>query len=80
MVVGVTLVSVAPGQERSVFDALKAIPRVRELHHVFGEYDFLVVVDVDGLSLLRKTVDRIRDVDGVITTNTVVGVELADSS
>lgn len=54
MAVGVTLVSVAPGQERSVFDALKGIPRVRELHHVFGEYDFLVVVETEGLSLLSK--------------------------
>jgi DNA-binding Lrp family transcriptional regulator len=79
MVVGVTLVNVVPGHERSVFDALKGISGIRELYHVFGEYDFLVIVEVEGLPLLSKTVDKIRDVEGVTTTHTVVGAELADS-
>ena len=79
MVVGVTLVNVVPGHERSVFDALGTIPGIRELHHVFGEYDFLVIVEVEGLLLLSKTVDKIRDVEGVTTTHTVIGAELADS-
>jgi len=79
MVVGVTLVNVIPGHERSVFDALGDISGIRELYHVFGEYDFLVIVEVEGLPLLSKTVDKIRDVEGVTTTHTVVGAELADS-
>jgi DNA-binding Lrp family transcriptional regulator len=79
MVVGVTLVNVIPGQERSVFDKLGEIPGIRELHHVFGEYDFLVIIEVDGLPLLSKTVDVIRDVEGVITTHTIVGAELSDT-
>jgi DNA-binding Lrp family transcriptional regulator len=79
MVLGVTLVNVIPGHERSVFDALSDISGIRELYHVFGEYDFLVIVEVEGLPLLSKTVDKIRDVEGVTTTHTVVGAELADS-
>ena len=79
VVVGVTLVNVVPGQERSVFNRLGEIPGIRELHHVFGEYDFLVIIEVDGLPLLSKTVDVIRDVDGVKTTHTVVGAELSDT-
>ena len=79
MVVGVTLVNVVPGHERSVFDALQDISGIRELYHVFGEYDFLVIAEVEGLLLLSKTVDKIRDVEGVTTTHTVVGAELADS-
>ncbi|MGD0171197.1 MAG: Lrp/AsnC ligand binding domain-containing protein [Halobacteriota archaeon] len=79
MVVGVTLVNVVPGQERSVFNKLGGIPGIRELHHVFGEYDFLVIIEVDGLPLLSKTVDVIRDVGGVMTTHTIVGAELSDT-
>jgi DNA-binding Lrp family transcriptional regulator len=79
MVVGVTLVNVVPGQERRVFDKLSEIPGIRELHHVFGEYDFLVIIEVDGLPLLSKTVDVIRDVQGVTITHTVVGAELSDT-
>jgi len=78
MVVGVTLVNVVPGHERSVFEQLGEIPEIRELHHVFGEYDFLVIIEVDGLPLLSKTVDAIRDVNGVMTTHTIVGAELTD--
>jgi len=79
MVLGVTLVKVVPGKERSVFDALKDIPGFRELHHVFGEYDFLVIAEVDSLPVLSETVDKIRDVEGVMTTHTIVGAELVDS-
>jgi DNA-binding Lrp family transcriptional regulator len=79
MVLGVILVKVVPGHERSVFKALKGIPGFRELHHVFGEYDFLVIAEVDSLPLLSKTVDKIRDVEGVATTHTIVGAELEDS-
>jgi len=79
MVVGVTLVNVVPGFERSVFDVLKTIFGIRELYHVFGEYDFLVILEVNNLPVLSKTVDKIRAVEGVTTTHTVVGAELPDS-
>jgi DNA-binding Lrp family transcriptional regulator len=79
MVVGVTLVNVVPGFERSVFDVLRAMPRIRELYHVFGEYDFLVILEVESLPVLSKNVDEIRAVEGVTTTHTVVGAELPDS-
>ena len=76
MVIGVTLVKVAPGFERSVFDLLRSIPGSRELYHLFGEFDFLVILEVETLPHLSKTVDEIRAVEGVITTRTVVGAEV----
>ena len=79
MVVGVTLVNVVTGYERSVFEALKTIPSLRELYHVFGEYDFLVILEVKNLPVHSKTVDEIRAVEGVATTHTIVGAELQDS-
>jgi uncharacterized protein with GYD domain len=53
--------------------------RIRELYHVFGEYDFLVILEVESLPVLSKTVDEIRAVQGVTTTHTVVGAELPDT-
>ncbi|MGZ4904451.1 MAG: Lrp/AsnC ligand binding domain-containing protein [Halobacteriota archaeon] len=79
MVIGVTLVHVVPGFERSVFDALRSIHGSRELYHLFGEFDFLVIVEVENLPLLSKTVDKIRAVEGVVTTRTVVGAEVQGS-
>ncbi|MGZ4912885.1 MAG: Lrp/AsnC ligand binding domain-containing protein, partial [Halobacteriota archaeon] len=44
--------------------------------HLFGEFDFLVILEVENLPQLSKTVDKIRAVEGVVTTRTVVGAEV----
>ncbi len=79
MVIGVTLVHVASGFERSVFGALQLIPGLKELYHLFGQYDFLVVTEVENLPILSATVDKIRAIEGVKTTRTVVGAEVQDA-
>ncbi len=79
MVIGVTLVNVVPGFERSVFAALEAVSGLRELYHLFGEYDFLLILEVENLPALSKMVDEIRAVEGVTTTHTIVGAEVQGS-
>ncbi|MGZ4911417.1 MAG: Lrp/AsnC ligand binding domain-containing protein [Halobacteriota archaeon] len=76
MVIGVTLVKVALGFERSVFDMLQSISGSKELYHLFGEFDFLVILEVENLPQLSETVDKIRALEGVVTTRTVVGAEV----
>ncbi len=76
MVIGVTMVKVVPGQERSVYNALKEIEGIKDVYHVFGEYDFVVVLEVEGLSVLNRLVDTIREIHNVTATQTVVGAEL----
>lgn len=76
MVVGVTMVNVVPGEEKSVYNELRGIDGIRDIFHVFGEYDFVVIMEVEGLSTLNKLVDSIRDITGVTSTQTIVGAEL----
>ncbi|HNR59414.1 MAG TPA: Lrp/AsnC ligand binding domain-containing protein [Methanothrix sp.] len=76
MVIGVTMVKVVPGQERSVYNALREIEGIKDVYHVFGEYDFVVVLEVEGLSVLNRLVDTIREIHNVTATQTVVGAEL----
>ncbi|HII06253.1 MAG TPA: Lrp/AsnC family transcriptional regulator [Methanotrichaceae archaeon] len=76
MVIGVTMVKVVPGQERTVYNALKEIEGIKDVYHVFGEYDFVVVLEVEGLSVLNRLVDTIREIHNVTATQTVVGAEL----
>jgi DNA-binding Lrp family transcriptional regulator len=76
MVVGVTMVNVVPGEERYVYRTLVELNGAKEVLHVFGEYDFLVILEVEGLALLSKTVDTIRDIRGVTATHTIIGAEL----
>jgi len=49
---------------------------IKEIYHVFGEYDFIVISEVEGLSTLNKLVDTIRESENVTATQTVVGAEL----
>jgi len=76
MVIGVTMVNVSPGREKDVYISVKGMKYVRDIYHVFGEFDFVVIIQADSLSELNKTVDDIRSVDGVTKTQTVVGAEI----
>ncbi len=76
MVIGVTMVNVAPGKEKEVYLNIKKMKNVREVYHVFGEFDFVVIIETQSLSELNKTVDEIRSIEGVVKTQTVVGAEI----
>ena len=76
MVIGVTMVNVTPGKEKQVYNAIKEMKNVRDVYHVFGEFDFVVIIEAQSLSDLNKTVDSIREIDGVTKTQTVVGAEI----
>lgn len=76
MVIGVTMVNVAPGMEKDVYVQIKGKKDVREVYHVFGEFDFVVIIETQSLSDLNKLVDEIRSIEGVTKTQTVVGAEI----
>lgn len=76
LVIGVTLLNVVPGQEKAVYTQLLNIKGIKEVYHVFGEFDFVVISEVDGLSALNKLVDTIRESENVTSTHTIVGAEL----
>jgi len=76
LVIGVTLVNVVPGQEKTAYNELVNIKGIKDVYHVFGEYDFVVISQVEGLSALNKLVDTIRESENVTSTQTIVGAEL----
>ncbi|WP_242492666.1 Lrp/AsnC ligand binding domain-containing protein [Methanolobus psychrotolerans] len=76
MVIGVTMVNVLPGSERIAFNELNKIEGIKDIYHVFGEYDFVVIIEVDDLGSLNSIVDLIRETGSVTATQTIVGAEL----
>lgn len=76
MVIGVTMINVVPGEERAVYNQITKIAGVREVFHVFGEYDFIAIIDVSGLTEINKAVDTIREIEAVTSTKTIIGAEL----
>jgi DNA-binding Lrp family transcriptional regulator len=76
LVIGVTLVNVVPGQEKTAYNELVKVKGIKDVYHVFGEYDFVVISNVEGLSALNKLVDEIRESENITATQTIVGAEL----
>lgn len=76
MVIGVTMINVLPGYEKAAYRELRNIEGIKDVYHVFGQYDFVVIIDVEDLSILNAVVDRIRESETVTTTQTIVGADL----
>ncbi|HII93955.1 MAG TPA: Lrp/AsnC family transcriptional regulator [Methanosarcina sp.] len=76
MVIGVTMINVLPGYEKAAYRELKNIEGIKDVYHVFGEYDFVIIIDVEDLTVLNDVVDRIRESETVTATKTIVGAEL----
>ncbi len=72
MVIGVTMVKVVPGQERSVYCALKRRDGIMDVYHVFGKYDFFVVLQAEGLSELDEIMEDIKGAHDVILARTIL--------
>jgi len=70
------MVNVSPGNEKKVYNEIKGMKNIRDLYHVFGEFDFVIIIQADSLSDLNRTVDTIRDLEGITKTQTVVGAEI----
>ena len=70
------MITAIPGEERAVYNEITKIPGVREVFHVFGEYDFIAIIEVGTLSEINKAVDTIRTSESVTSTKTIIGAEL----
>ena len=55
---------------------MRNIEGIKDVYHVFGEYDFVIIIDVEDLNILNDVVDRIRESETVTATRTIVGAEL----
>jgi len=70
------MINVLPGYEKAAYRELKNIEGIKDVYHVFGEYDFVVIIDVEDLYTLNDVVDVIRQSETVKTTKTIIGAEL----
>jgi len=74
MVVGYVLISVEPTKEVEVLKKLLEIPEVVEAHSLFGEYDIIAKVVSSSLEELSNLIlNKIRTIDGIISTKTLMG-------
>lgn len=66
------LIKVAPKESRAVEAAARALPQVRELHSVSGDYDMIAIASAANVSELDAAIDRIGMITGVERTNSTI--------
>ena len=75
MVKGICLIRVEVCGEAQVRKKLPQVKGVREAMQLFGEYDFIAIIEAESLRELNQTVDRIRSIPEVTSTKTLVAAD-----
>jgi len=76
MAIGFALLSISPLHEKTVYEKLKQIPEIIEVHPLFGEFDILVKIearDIDSIGSI--VINKIRSVQGIVDTKTLIGTK-----
>jgi DNA-binding Lrp family transcriptional regulator len=76
MAIGFALLSISPLHEKTVYEKLKQIPEIIEVHALFGEFDILVKIEAHDIDSIGSIViNKIRSVQGVVDTKTLIGTK-----
>jgi DNA-binding Lrp family transcriptional regulator len=73
---GFALLSISPLCEKEVYETLKNIPEIVEVHPIFGEYDILLKIeclDIDSIGAV--VIKKIRSIQGIMDTKTLIGTK-----
>jgi len=76
MAVGFALLSISPLNEKKVYESLRNVPEITELHPLFGEYDILIKIECSDIDRIGQIViNKIRSINGVMDTKTLIGTK-----
>jgi nitrate reductase NapAB chaperone NapD len=71
MVAGV-LIKVEPTKTKSAYERIKSIEGVSNITAVFGRFDLVVMIRALDMDAAGKLISKIRGVDGVLSTETLI--------
>ena len=73
MVIAYVLATLKAGSERDVKDKLKEIKEVTDVNILYGEYDLIIKIELDGISELSDFIlDKIRAISSIERTTTLI--------
>jgi len=76
MATGFALLTISPLHEKTVYESLKNITQIIEIHPLFGEYDILVKIETGDIDAIGEVViKKIRSLKGVMDTKTMIGTK-----
>ena len=70
---GFVLIRTTPTKEFGVYKKLDCMPEVKDRNALFGEYDLIIKVQTsDETELGTFVVNKIRSIDGILDTKTLI--------
>jgi len=76
MAIGFALLTISPLHEKSVFETLRNIPQITEIHPLFGDYDILLKMECADIDQIGELViQKIRSLKGVVDSKTLIGTK-----
>jgi DNA-binding Lrp family transcriptional regulator len=76
MVDGIIMVKTVRGHERRIHSMLRSLPGIKAMYILFGgDFDLLMDAQVEGLSALNGLIEEVREVEGVVTTRTILAYD-----
>jgi nitrate reductase NapAB chaperone NapD len=75
MVAGV-LIKTDPNKTKSAYEQIKSIEGVANITAVFGRFDIVVMIKALDIEAAGKMIAKIRGVDGVLSTETLIATSL----
>jgi hypothetical protein len=72
MVIGITMLKVIPGQEKSVYCILKGKDGILDVYHIFGDCDFFVILRAEGLARLNQLLEELQKTRYVTAARTIL--------
>jgi len=83
MVIGLTMIKVRPGYEKTAYRALQKRSEIKDIYSLFGEFSFFLIMQAEERPMLDKLMTDIRKEDMIVKTSPVmvaVGRDHADST
>lgn len=77
MAIGFVLISIDSFFEARVYNALTRIPEVIAVNDLFGEYDFIIKLNVNNFEDLGRVItDKIKPIEGISNIKTLTGINI----
>lgn len=68
-----TLLSIDPAYPTSkISEMLSKLPNIETVHEITGQYDIAVIISALNITDVDACVEKIRRMDGIINTNTMI--------
>lgn len=73
LVVAYVLITTATGKEAQVYEQMRKLPELSEVHQLFGQYDMIARIETKDYDVLCDIVlAKLRTIPGITSTRTLI--------